>query len=315
MYTEDLMTDAIELGLDTFGDITLDADRTTALARTSSCATSSHRPCWPIRSGWRSSASASTIGRDFAVSAPEVVLAAIAGQTSQHSSRLVGDGAELGRSRSRLRAVFDTQRAVERARRGDRRPRLVHRIVPAVRIRSGAIRSAVRGAARALRRAAEGTAGDLVGPHAHRASRTAVYPPIEPGSRLRVWVGVGGTPQSVVRAAHYGLPLMLAIIGGSPRRFTPYVDLFHRALAEFGHETLPIGAHSPGHVAATDEQAREELWPHHKAMMTRIGAERGWPPVTRAAVRTRGRPGRRAVRRFSRDRRRQDRRDDSGAVA
>jgi alkanesulfonate monooxygenase SsuD/methylene tetrahydromethanopterin reductase-like flavin-dependent oxidoreductase (luciferase family) len=93
---------------------------------------------------------------------------------------------------------------------------------------------------------------------------------------------VGGSPDSVVRAARHGLPLMLAIIGGSPRRFAPYVDLFHRALAQYGHGALPIGAHSPGHVAPTDEQAREEVWPHYAAMMTRIGGERGWPPVTRA---------------------------------
>jgi alkanesulfonate monooxygenase SsuD/methylene tetrahydromethanopterin reductase-like flavin-dependent oxidoreductase (luciferase family) len=109
-----------------------------------------------------------------------------------------------------------------------------------------------------------------------------VYPAIESGGTLKTWVGVGGTPDSVVRAARHNLPLMLAIIGGDPKRFAPYVDLFHRALAHFHHEPLPIGAHSPGHVAATDEQAREELWPHHQALMTRIGAERGWPPITRA---------------------------------
>ena len=109
-----------------------------------------------------------------------------------------------------------------------------------------------------------------------------VYPSIEPGRTLRVWIGVGGTPQSVARAAHYGFPLMLAIIGGSSRRFVPYVDLYYRALQQFGRERLPIGVHSPGHVAATDEQAKEELWPGHAELMTRIGAERGWPPTTRA---------------------------------
>jgi probable LLM family oxidoreductase len=107
-----------------------------------------------------------------------------------------------------------------------------------------------------------------------------VYPKTDSG-RLRTWVGVGGSPQSVVRTARYGLPLMLAIIGGAAHRFVPYVELFHRALAQFGQGSLPIGAHSPGHVAATDAQAREELWPHYAGMMTRIGAERGWPPVTR----------------------------------
>ncbi len=62
----------------------------------------------------------------------------------------------------------------------------------------------------------------------------------------------------------------------------PFVDLYHQSLERFGHAPLPVAAHSPGHVAATDEQAREEIWPHYQAMMTRIGAERGWPPVTRA---------------------------------
>jgi alkanesulfonate monooxygenase SsuD/methylene tetrahydromethanopterin reductase-like flavin-dependent oxidoreductase (luciferase family) len=75
---------------------------------------------------------------------------------------------------------------------------------------------------------------------------------------------------------------MLAIIGGSPARFAPFVDLYHRALDQFGHERLPVGVHSPGHVAATDEQALDELWPHWKPMRDRIGAERGWPPSTRA---------------------------------
>jgi alkanesulfonate monooxygenase SsuD/methylene tetrahydromethanopterin reductase-like flavin-dependent oxidoreductase (luciferase family) len=76
------------------------------------------------------------------------------------------------------------------------------------------------------------------------------------------WIGVGGSPQSVVRAANYGLPLMLAIIGGSPKRFAPYVQLYHQALERSGKQPLPIGAHSPGHVADTEGQAKEELWPH-----------------------------------------------------
>ena len=109
-----------------------------------------------------------------------------------------------------------------------------------------------------------------------------VFPPIEKG-RLRTWIGVGGSPESVVRAAHYDLPLMLAIIGGDPKRFRPYVDLYHRAFAQSGRPVQPVGIHSHGYVADTDEQAREEFWPHYKASRDRIGAERGWPPATRAA--------------------------------
>jgi probable LLM family oxidoreductase len=106
-----------------------------------------------------------------------------------------------------------------------------------------------------------------------------VYPATEGG--LRAWVGVGGSPESVVRAARHGFPLMLAIIGGDPLRFTPFVDLYRRALDELGRDPLPVGIHSPGHVSETDEQAREELWPHYRVMHGRIGRERGWPPMTR----------------------------------
>lgn len=109
-----------------------------------------------------------------------------------------------------------------------------------------------------------------------------VYPPTESG-RLKTWIGVGGTPESVVRAAKYGLPLMIAIIGGDPLGFVPFVDLYHRALKQYGRETLPIGAHSPGYVADADQQAKDELWPHMQTMYTRIGRERGWQPMIREA--------------------------------
>ncbi len=108
-----------------------------------------------------------------------------------------------------------------------------------------------------------------------------VYPTIEHG-QLRTWVGVGGSPESVVRAARYGLPLTLAIIGGSPQRFRPYVDLYYQSLEKCGHPRQPVAVHSPGYVANTDEEARNDLWPHYEVMMTRIGGERGWPPPTRA---------------------------------
>ncbi len=108
-----------------------------------------------------------------------------------------------------------------------------------------------------------------------------VFPTIETGT-LRTWIGVGGSPESVVRAARYHLPLMLAIIGGEPARFRPYVDLYHRALGQFELTPQPIGVHSPGHVGETDAQAREEFFADYKRMRDRIGAERGWPPMQRA---------------------------------
>jgi len=107
-----------------------------------------------------------------------------------------------------------------------------------------------------------------------------VYPKSHSGA-MRTWVGVGGSPESVVRAAGYGFPLMLAIIGGEPERFGPYVDLYHRALDQLEKPTQPVGVHSPGHIAKTDEQAVEEMWPHYEAMFGRIGRERGWAPVTK----------------------------------
>jgi probable LLM family oxidoreductase len=107
-----------------------------------------------------------------------------------------------------------------------------------------------------------------------------VYPTTESGS-LKTWIGVGGSPESVVRAARYGMPLLLAIIGGSPDRFAPYVDLYHRALTQLEMPDLPVGVHSPGHIADTDEEAAEQLWPDYKLMRDRIGAERGWGPMGR----------------------------------
>lgn len=109
---------------------------------------------------------------------------------------------------------------------------------------------------------------------------TQVHPTTERGS-LRAWVGVGGSPESVIRAARLGFPMMLAIIGGEPSRFAPYADLYRRALTELGSEQLPIGVHSPGFIAADDREARDLLFPHFKKNRDRIGAERGWGPATR----------------------------------
>jgi probable LLM family oxidoreductase len=107
-----------------------------------------------------------------------------------------------------------------------------------------------------------------------------VFPKTESG-RLPTWVGVGGSPQSVVRTARYGLPLMLAIIGGPPQRFAGYLDLYRRAADQFGTTAHPVGMHSPGFVADTDEEAKEVFWPRYRVIRDRIGALRGWPPVRR----------------------------------
>ena len=90
------------------------------------------------------------------------------------------------------------------------------------------------------------------------------------------WIGVGGNPQSVIRAARLGFSLMLAIIGGSPARFAAYSQLFQRALEKFGRPPLPVGMHSPGHVADTDEQAKAEFWPRWREIIALIAPERGF---------------------------------------
>jgi probable LLM family oxidoreductase len=107
-------------------------------------------------------------------------------------------------------------------------------------------------------------------------------PPVAPG-HLPTWVGSGGSPDSVIRAARYGLPLMLAVIGGRPERFRPLVDLYRRALAQYGHSTDgPVGLHTLGYVAATDEEAVENQWPYWLQTFERASRERGWRQPTRA---------------------------------
>lgn len=111
-------------------------------------------------------------------------------------------------------------------------------------------------------------------------SNQEIYPKTERGS-IPLRVGVGGTPESVVRAARVGAHLALAIIGGDPARFKPFADLYSRAMAELGKEKLTISIHSPGHISDTDESAIEEQWPHYYSMFGRIGRERGWGPTTK----------------------------------
>ena len=107
-----------------------------------------------------------------------------------------------------------------------------------------------------------------------------VYPKTE-GGAIPLRVGVGGSPDSVVRAARLGIPMALAIIGGDPARFVPFSNLYREQLERLGKEQLPISIHSPGFVADTDEEAVELQWPHHEKAFGRIGKERGWAPMTK----------------------------------
>jgi probable LLM family oxidoreductase len=119
----------------------------------------------------------------------------------------------------------------------------------------------------------------------HRPSLTgqAIYPrPLQ--NPLPIWIGVGGTPASFIRAGTLGLPLMVAIIGGEPKRFRPLIDLYREAGRRAGHpaEKLIVGLHAIGFLGDTTEQAADDFYPGYAHTFTSIGKERGWPPVTRA---------------------------------
>jgi probable LLM family oxidoreductase len=107
-----------------------------------------------------------------------------------------------------------------------------------------------------------------------------VFPKTASGA-LSTWVGVGGSPQSVIRTATYGFPMMLAVIGGEAARFARYVDLYRRAEEQAGTAPQPIGISSPGFIADTDTEAQETFFPAHKAIRDQTGASRGWPPLRR----------------------------------
>jgi probable LLM family oxidoreductase len=120
------------------------------------------------------------------------------------------------------------------------------------------------------------------GQHRPPLDHAGVYPrPVQP--KLPVWIAVGGTPRSAVRAGTLGLPLAIAILGGSPERFKPLVELYREAGERAGHDpaTLDIGINTHGHVAPDGGAAADELFPPYAAMMDRVGRERGWPPMTR----------------------------------
>jgi len=111
-------------------------------------------------------------------------------------------------------------------------------------------------------------------------SNQDVVPHTESGP-FPVWIGVGGSPQSVMRAARLGFSLMLAIIGGSPARFAPFSRLFRQALESFGRPVLPVGVHSPGHVALSDETARDEFWPRYLEVIRSVSRTRGFAVPTK----------------------------------
>ena len=274
------MNSTFALGIDTFGDVTLSSGGTLQ-SQAHVLRDVVDEAVLAEQTGLEAFGVGEHHRRDFAISAPEVVLAAIATRTSRI---LLGSAVTVLSTDDPVRVFerFSTLNALSNGRaevilgRGsftesyplfgfdlaryeelfEDRLKLFAELVKGGPVTwSGTTRSALTG--------------------------VTVYPPIESGM-LQVWVGVGGSPQSVVRAARYGFPLTLAIIGGSPQRFRPFVDLYLQSLEKLGRPVLPIAVHSPGHVGETDEAARNELWPHYEVMINRIGGERGWPPATRA---------------------------------
>lgn len=270
----------VEFGLDTFGDATVDESGTPL----------SHAQV--LRNVVDEAVLADELGidfigigehhrKDFAVSAPEVVLAAIAARTSRIR---LGSAVTVLSSDDPIRVYqrFSTLDAVSNGRaevilgRGS-----FTESFPLFGYNLGDYEMLFEEKLDLLSEVLTEQPVTWEGTFRPAMTNQSIYPPIEHGT-LKTWIGVGGSPQSVVRAAHYGLPLMLAIIGGSPLRFKPYVDLYHEALEKMGKPSLPVGEHSPGFIAATDEEARDIAWPHFQAMHASIGRERGWPPMQRA---------------------------------
>jgi len=270
---------SLELGLDTFGDVTTGADGVPL------------PQAQVLRDVVEEAVLADSLGidfigvgehhrADFAISSPEVLLAAIASRTKRIR---LGSAVTVLSSDDPIRVFqrFSTLDAVS----GGRAEVILGRgsFTESFPLFGYELRDYERLFEEKLDLfAALLTQGDITWSGTTRAplSNQQVFPKIEHGS-LKTWIGVGGSPESVVRAVQYDLPLMLAIIGGDPTRFAPYVELYRRAYAQIGKPVQPIGVHSPGYVADTDQQAREQLWPDYKVMRDRIGKERGWPPMER----------------------------------
>jgi probable LLM family oxidoreductase len=271
--------DTVQFGLDTFGDVTLDAQ-----GRTRSQASVLRDVVTEAVLADQVGLHAFGVGEhhrpDFAISAPETLLAAIAAKTERI---LLGSAVTVLSTDDPVRVFqrFSTVNAISNGRaevilgRGsftESYPLFGYDLSEYDELFEEKLALFVK--------LLKGGPVTWQGRSRSGLDQQTIYPPLD--AELRTWVGVGGSPQSVVRAARYELPLTLAIIGGNPQRFRPFVDLYRQSLAQLGKPGLPVAVHSPGHVAATDDQAKTELWPHYHAMINRIGAERGWAAVDRA---------------------------------
>lgn len=272
------MTD-IQLGLDTFGDVSLGAD-------------GQPKPMDQVlRDVVEQAVLADELGihfiglgehhrPDFAISSPEIVLAAIAGRTSRIK---LGTAVTVLSSDDPVRVFqrFSTLNAVSN---GRAEPILGRgSFTESYPLFGYDLRDydlLFEEKLDILAKLLKSPTITWSGQHRTPLKDQPVYPPLGPEGMV-TWVGVGGSPESVVRVVRQDLQLMLAIIGGDPRRFLPYIDLYQRAAEQLKKPLRPIGIHSPGFIAETDEAAREALWPHYQEMFGRLGRERGWPPTTK----------------------------------
>lgn len=266
-------TSPTQFGLDTFGDITVDAQGQTV------------HPAQVIRNIVAQGQLADSVGidffgvgehhrDDFAVSAPDVVLAGLA--TTTERIRL-GTAVTVLSSDDPLR-VFERFSTVDALSNG-RAEAVIGRgsftePFPLFGFDLSQYETLFSEKLAIFAEALKEKPIHWQGTHRTPINGAQLMPRTENG--LPAWIGVGGSPQSVVRAVEHGIPMTLAIIGGDSARFKPFVDLYHRASDQLGKERLPLGVHSPGFIAETDQEAKDLLREHWLKHRNRLGQERGW---------------------------------------
>lgn len=273
--------DELLLGLDTFGDVTVDREG------------KSLHHAQVIRDVVEQAVLADELGvdaftigehhrADFAVSSPEMVLAAIASRTSR---MLLGTGVTVLSSDDPVRIYerFATLDAVSNGRaeiilgRGS-----FTESFPLFGYELSDYDELFAEKLALFKELTSERAVTWSGKHRSALVEQEVFPKTEHPGGLPAWIGVGGSPHSVLRTVQMQIPMVLAIIGGDPARFLPFANLYRQAQEELGVAPMPLAVHSPGYVAESDALARDMMWQHYEASMTRIGAERGWPPASRS---------------------------------